>query len=276
MDAKELLKTWPEWVKANAARVLASPAWRLDVRYDGQPAVLRRLSGEVVSPAISLVVRFDDVPRLVTFAPSPLFPDLWTLRDRLSALPGEVLLALVEKECGALFQLFEDVSRRTFSIQGLSDGPAPGAAFALTAEGGEITCAVELSSEMEQVLGQLSNLDVTHESIRSLTREVSATCAVLEMSDAEIRALGPGDCLAVPPDAAATWELDVPADGAVRLVASETRVATFGEIADGTLGPVPEPGKVDVVVGGRILATGTFARLGEARIVRIADVRHGT
>jgi len=276
MDAKELLKGWPGFAKANAARVLASPAWRLDVRYDGRPAVLRRLPGKVSAPAISLVVRFDDVPRLVTFAPSPLFPDLWALRDRLAALPAEVLLALVERECGALFQLFEDLSRQSFSVRGLSAGPMTGVSFALSAEGGEIACSVDLPPEMEQDFGQLANLDVTHESIRTLTRAVTGVFAVLEMPDGEVRALKPGDCLVVPPDAGSAWELEIPADGAVRLIAPETRVATFAEIADGTLGPVPETEKVDVVFRGRVVASGAFARLGTARVVRIGYERRET
>jgi len=272
MDAKELIRNWPEFAKANAARILASPAWRLETCYDGKPAAVKRACEDTDAGRISLSVRFDDEPRTVTFAPSPLFPDLWVLRDRLGALPPEVLLALVEKECGSLFQFFEDVSRQSFSIGGLSDEPATGCAFKLETEDGEVVYTVDLSPMMEQHLGQISNLDVTHESIRSLTREATAVHAVLEMSDAEVATLAAGDCLVLPPGAAPAWEIELPSDGFLRLVASEKRMVTFAEIADGTLGPVPPVEKVDVVFKGRVLATGVFATLGEARAVRIENV----
>lgn len=275
MDANELLKGWPGWAKANAARVLASPAWRITTQYDGNPAVLTR-GAEMPSPAISLSVRLNDAPKVVTFAPSPLFPDLWLLRDRLGGLPPEVLLALVEKECGALFQFFEDLGRQSFSIEGVSDHPATGMVFSLATADGEVCYALDLSPEVEMAAGQLSNLDVTHESIRSLTREITACHATLEMTGDETSALQAGDCLALPDPPGSAWLLDTPSDGLVRIVTPELRTVTFAELADDEIGPVPPTDAVEIVCNGKVLATGVFAKLGEAQVVKITDVRQET
>lgn len=275
MDTHELLRSWPGWAKANAARVLASPAWRIATRYDGKEAVLTRVA-EMPSPSISLSVRLNDVSKVVTFAPSPLFPDLWLLRDRLDALPSEVLLTLVEKECGALFQFFEDLARQSFSIEGVSDHPATSMAFRLVTADGEVRYALDLSPEAEMMAGQLSNLDVNHESIRSLTREVTACHAVLEMTDEEAGALQAGDCLMLPESSRAGWLLDLPNDCQVRIVSPRPRTVTFAELADDALGPVPSADAVEIVRDGKTVGAGVFARLGEAQVVKITDVRQKT
>lgn len=275
MDANELLKGWPGWAKANAARVLASPAWRIKTRYDGKEAVLTR-AAEMPSPAISLLVRLNEVSKVVSFAPSPLFPDLWLLRERLEQLPSEVLLALVEKECGSLFQFFEDISRQSLSIEGVSERPATDMAFKLTTEGGEVCYTLVLSRESEMMAGQLSNLDVNHESIRSLTREVRGCHAALEMTDEEAAALQVGDCLVLPEPSESGWLLEMPDDRLARVVTPEPRTVTFAELADDALGSVPSADKVEIVRNGQVIATGAFAKLGEATVVRIEDARHET
>jgi len=275
MDANELLKGWPGWAKANAARVLASPAWRITTQYDGNPAVLTR-GAEMPSPAISLSVKLNDAPKVVTFAPSPLFPDLWLLRDRLDALPPEVLLALVERECGTLFQFFEDLGRQSFSIEGVSDHPATSMVFSLATADGEVCYALDLSPEAEMAAGQLSNLDVTHESIRSLTREITPCHATIEMTTDDVSALQAGDCLTLPDPSGSGWLLEVPSDGLVRIVAPTRRMVTFAEIADDALGPVPTSDTVEIVRNGKIIAKGAFAKLGEAQAVKITDVRQET
>lgn len=275
MNANELLKKWPGWANANAARVLASPAWRLETRFAGKPAVLTRDlggSGEVPSSRISLSVTQDGAPGVLTFAPSPLMPDLWLLRDRLDALPREVLLALVERECGPLFQFFEDVGRQSFAVSGLADSPSTGLAFRLAAEGGEIRYAIDVPASVEQAFGQIANLDAAHESIRAMTRDVTACHAALDLSDDEAAALAPGDCLMLPSGSEGSWLLEIPSDDRVRLVTPEPRTATFAEIADEALGSVALPDRVNVIRHGALLATGTISNVGMSPALKILSL----
>lgn len=276
MDAQLLLKTWPGWANANASRVLASPAWRFTAKFGGKSAVLTRdadsatLTGDGATlPRISLAITQDGAPGVVTFEPSSLFPDLFALKDHLGDLPREVLLALVEKECGQLFQFFEDVGRQSFSVAGLSDAPSKGMGFVLTTEDGTVRFAIDVPSSVELFFGEISNLDAGHASIRELTRAVTARYAALELSDVDADALKAGDCLVLPEKGSATWGLEIPMDALAHVVAPEERTVTFAEIADDALGPVPEPTAVKIVRRGSELATGEIAKLGTATVVRV-------
>lgn len=272
-DANELLRRWPGWSKANAGRVLASPAWRLETRFGGSPARLVRAAALDDAATVVLDVRLDDEPHLLAVEPTPLFPDLELLRGRLASLPGEVLLALVEKECGRLFLFVEELAKRRLSVAGLSDAPPPRTSFSVSGEAGEARFAFDLTSEMEQRLGILANLDVGHPSIRELTREAAACHGEWAMTDEEAAALSAGDVL-VPGDGfKPQWILDVPEDDAARAVSGEKGVLTFAQIADGALPPVPESAALSLVRRGRPVATLAPVRLGLAETAfRVVDV----
>ena len=111
MDALELLKTWPGWANAGAETVLASPAWRLSVRFGEETGVLR-LGVEALSDTIDLDITLDGEPHVLSLADSSLYPDLHVLWGTRAGLPPEILLALVEKECGDLFFMLEKSTRR--------------------------------------------------------------------------------------------------------------------------------------------------------------------
>ena len=271
MDANELLKEWPGWAKANAARVLDSPAWRLETRFGGRPARLTRCAGLSVPPIV-LDVRLDDEPHVLALEITPLFPDLTLLKDRLSALPKEVLLALVEKECGVAFQFVEEVARRQLSIVGLSEKPVPDTAFAVSGAAGEARLAIDLTPEMGQRLGALANLDVAHPSIRALTREAFACLAEWTLADAELSALSVGDCLVPDEGFAPHWLLDLPCDDHVRAIADAKGALTFAQLADDALPPVPPPTALTLWHRGKPLATLEPVRLGAASAFRVATV----
>lgn len=269
MDANELLRNWPGWAKANAGRVLASPAWRLETRFGGKPARLARVAAPDVAATIVLDVRLDDEPHVLAIEPTPLFPDLSLLKGRLASLPGEVLLALVEKECGDLFRFVEDLAKRRLSIAGLSDAPPPKTAFAIAGEAGEAHFALDLTSEMEQRLGILANLDVTHPSVRELEREAVVCHGAWTMSEDEVAALSVGDCL-VPEDGfAPRWLVDEPADDRAYAVSAEKSSLTFAQLADDALPPAPAPGALLLVCRGRQVAALEPVRLGLATAFRV-------
>ena len=272
MDANELLRNWPGWSRANAERVLASPAWRLETRFGDAPARLVRVEALSAGEGIVLDVRLDDEPNLLAVEPTPLFPDLTRLKGRLSALPREVLLALVEKECGVLFRFVEELSKRRLSIVGLSDAPVPPTAFAVSGEAGEARFALELTSEMEQRLGILSNLDVAHPSVRELTREAVA-CYGEWPEAGEAAAPSAGDCLVPAEGFAPHWLVEEPADDAARAVSVEKGTLTFAQLADDALPPVPAPTALALVRRGAALADLEPARLGLATAFRVRAAR---
>ena len=111
MDAVALLKTWPDWEHASLETVLASPAWRMPVRYGETVATLVRAAAVPDDP-IALAVTFDGTPAVLALADSALYPDLHLLWSRRADLPSALVLALVEKECGNLFALLEKLFRQ--------------------------------------------------------------------------------------------------------------------------------------------------------------------
>lgn len=271
MDANELLKEWPGWSKANAARVLASPAWRLETRFGGRPARLTRCAN-LSAAAIVLDVRLDDEPHVLALEITPLFPDLTLLKDRLSALPKEVLLALVEKECGIALQFVEEVAKRQLSIVGLSEKPVPDTAFTVSGEAGTAGLAIDLTPEMAQRLGALANLDVTHPSIRALTREALACHAEWTLADAELSALSVGDCLVPEEGFQPQWLLDLPGDDQMRAIADAKGALTFAQLADDALPPVPPPTALTLWRKGKPLAALEPVRLGIAPAFRVVPI----
>lgn len=273
MDANELLRNWPGWSKANAERVLASSAWRLETRFGEKPVRLVRIDALDAAATVVLDVRLDDEPHCLAIEPTSLFPDLFLLKGRLAGLPKEVLLALVENECGVLFRFVEDLAKRSLSIAGLSDEPPPQTAFAAVGESGEVRFALDFTSEMEQRLGILANLDVTHPSIRDLTREAFACHGVWTMTDDEASALSAGDCLVPDEGFAPQWLVEEPADDAVRAVSDEKGVLSFAQLADDERPPVPSPTALTLVRRGRPLAALAPVRLGEASAFRVVGAR---
>ena len=269
MDANVLLRSWPGWSKANAGRVLASPAWRLETRFGDKPARLVRAAALDSAATVVLDVRLDDEPNLLAIEPTPLFPDLLLLKGLLAAMPGEVLLALAERECGVLFRFVEDLAKRRLSVVGLSGSPAPQTAFAVAGEAGEARFALDLTSEMEQRLGVMANLDVAHPSVRGLTRECAACHGEWTLDGDALAALSAGDCL-VPADGfAPQWLVEEPEDDVVRAVSDEKGVLSFAQLADDALPPVPSPSALALVRRGRRLAALGPCRLGLANAFRV-------
>ena len=272
MDALELFRDWPTWRRAGAGRVLSSPAWRLDVMLGDARGVLR-----IVQPAdaefLWLEVDFEGERRWLGVPDQEAFAELhrvWSLRDRL---PSEVRLALVEKDCGQLLQMLEDTMRRQLSLVGFADGEQPAGirAFEVTFPGGEASAlrfSLGLSPAMEIDLGRLENIDLSHESIRSLSRDVVAEYAVLDLPEEALAALGAGDLLLRPEDAESRWLLDPPEDGRVHVLAEEPGRLTFGELVDGDV-PVPPAETFRIVRAGKDIATAVQSNVGTHPSFRI-------
>ncbi len=271
MDALQLLREWPCWARAGAQAVLDSPAWRRPVKWNDGAASLTRLDGGV-GDSLDLDVSFDGEAHVLGIGDSPAFPDLHLLWASRGALPREVLLALVEKECGALFQLLEDVFRRQFSVLGLAEPREErGDATAFHLEGRGVTLDFELDLPPVFVgeLGRLDDLDPLHESIRAMTREAEADYGTVPLDAAAVDALAVGDFVLLPEGDGATWEADAAADGECHLRGAESAAFTFAQFADGALPPVPPPSSLKLVVGGKVAATGVLAQVGLGKAMKI-------
>ena len=273
MDAFELLRKWPTWEKANAATVLASPAWRMPVKFDGRDAKLRIDATPNSFDAVRLRVMFDGERHVLDIFDSEAFHDLHMLWAKRGALPEEIVLALVEKECGPLLQLMEDVTRKQLSVDGLaSDGSAWAPRSFLLDDGGpRISFALDLSPAMEIMLGRLDLLDPSHESIRSLERPAEAEYATVSLSDEDFASLASGDFVLLPEGAEPKWTVEKPLDGQLHVLGPEAASLTFAQMADDALPPVPESGAFSLMRFGERFATGTRSSVGDRLAVKIVE-----
>ena len=269
MNASELLRGWPSWRKANAETILASPAWRLAVDYGGEAGTVTKAGGtEPPARLVTLKVTLDGEPRKLAIDDSGDFRDLHLLREKLGSLPDEIVLALVEKECGTLLQTVENTVKRQLRIEGLADameGAAGMLAFTLAVGDRAYGFAVESDAALVQELGNLKNLDAGHEAIRSMTRGAEAEYAVFDLLESEVAAIVPGARLLLPEDFEPVWRTEAPADDLVHLRGGSAAIA-FSAFADDALPAVPDAGE-----GLRLVRRGVT--LGAARMAPLGSVR---
>lgn len=286
MDARELLKSWPGWSNAGTEKVLLSPAWRLMADFGGAQAKIVRI--ENLSPtSIALEITLDGEHHQLLLAPSPVFPDLWLMKDLLTALPKEVLLALVEKECGDFFQTLEHVFRRQLAVIGLSQTTAPempemnvfsmqidSAAENENNECSTIDFAIDLDAALEHELALLVNLDVDHESIRSLERTAVAEFGTLAATPEECAELAVGDCLLIDENfwEKSGWRYEDVADSLIHVIHPQPDVITFGAMVDGAFPPLPSTALYALEQNGRVIANAELATIGLVQGFRIVNL----
>lgn len=274
MDARELLKKWPNGQLTSAEGIFQSPAWRLSVVYEDAPSVLVR-GEEKPTDILPLVLTLDGEASVLGLADSQSYPDLHLLWGRRHELPSEVLLALVEKECGPLFQMLEDATKKLVAVKGLADAAkrVDGTAFTLLRpDGQQMPFTLEITPSILARFGVLDNLDVTHASIRSMARSARAVYAELTVSASEVAAFAADDRLVLPPLDVARWQSDLPEDAAVRICSTEEGSLLFAQVVDEALPPVPFPQEVTVFQGTRAVATGRVEALGLQQVVRLLHV----
>lgn len=268
MEANALLREWPTWSHANAETVLASPAWRMPVVYDGEETALC-LADAPMDDEILLGVKFDDEAHILGIRDAAAFPDLHLLWKRRAELDANLLLALVEKECGALFQMLENAVRREFSVTGVVDAAPAGGRRTFRVN--DVSFSLDLSSALTLSLGQIGFLDATHESIRSMTRSAWADYGACEVSEAEIAALAVEDRVVLP-EGTPSWSVEAPADGALHVRGREAAQLSFAQFADDDLPPVPPPTALELVRRDRTLAEGEISRIGGLPCFRLTHL----
>ena len=284
MNAIELIEKWPGWTEATPTEIFGSEAWAMPVSYRGSEAVLVK-DAVRERDVIGLDIRLDDEQHFLALAVSDDYPELSKVWEAKAKLPDEILLALVEKECGALFQTLENAVRRQLSVKGLADREqakalnAKAQAFAIRDGDGTTVCdfSLSMSEPVVATFGRLSNLDFGHSAIRGLTRPARAKYAEFFLDEADVAGLAPGDRLLLPEieTKPAQWMFDDPKDNLLHVLgAGETEIA-FGALADDCPPELPPATELELRFRGRTVAVGRLARLGEQPAFEIEEILKG-
>ena len=282
MNAEELIEKWPGITGADAAAIFAMDAWAMPVGYDGNDVTLVR-DATRERDVIGLAIKFDDEPHFLALAVSDAYPELSKVWELKTKLPNEVLLALIEKECGALLQTLENAARRQLSVVGLVPHEDVGAknaaaqAFALRNADGKPVCdfALSLSKALVDEFGRVENLDVNHASIRALARSAHVEYAAFSLTDEELAGLAPGDCLLLPEIGTDVpkWVTETPTDDLVHVLGAAAGELSFKDFADDALPEPPEASALVLIHKGRTVAEGRLARLGEQSAFAVEELK---
>lgn len=288
MKSLEILQTLPKWAKARPEQVLDSPAFAMPCRLGDASATLRREVFETTD-TLDLAVLFGDEPHTLRLARAARFAELDKIWESRADVPEPILLALAEKDCGALFQLLENVVRRQFKIVSLAAASAGGdttSACGFRVE--DVFFSLSRSDTVVAALGNLRHLDLSHSALRAETLPAEPEYAAFVLSAADLASLAVGDALLLPEIGSLPARLVVDGrfvadrngvspfanDGRCRVVAVEPRTVTLGELFDAAEGSAAEGASVEVgvppaqtplrlVLSGREIARGRLDRLGD-------------
>lgn len=280
MKPFEILSAIPSWANATPDQIIDSPAFAMPCRLGDETAVLR-LDAVEPGDTLDLAVQFGDEPHMLRLAKSPLFPELAKVWDNRAEIPEPILLALAEKECGALFQLLENAVRRQLRLVGIAAPAAAADSQILTAQVSGIVFTLTRSPAVVGSLGVLRNLDLANPSIRAgeLGAEVEYAAFALPASD--LAALAVGDALLLPEIGSIPPRLLVDGrfaddgngvspftdDGRCRVLAAEPRTVTLGDLFDAAENPQALGGdpanQLRLVQAGKTLANGRLERIAD-------------
>jgi hypothetical protein len=268
MNAFDILKAWPGISEASAEELFAHPAWAMPCQWGDEKCVLRRAAAKP-RDVIGLAIALDDDAHFLGLGNREAFPDLHDLWARKADLPPALVLALVEKECGDLLQLIENVVRRQVRVIGLDDPAKRAGALAFDvvslADGSiKSTFVFDVRPSTVRMFGQLRFLDVSHESVRTMERPVRAVYSVFDLQESDVAGLAAGDYLMLPEleaGVAGEWRCSIPADGRVRVVSADETMVTFASIVDDALPSLPAPSALELHLGQKVVARGRFGAL---------------
>jgi hypothetical protein len=268
MNEMHILSSWPGWAEKSSEDLLQHEAWSMRVRWGDEEARLR-LSDNRPRDVIALEITFDDEPHFLGIGERETFPDLYKLWDRKNEIPQNLVLALIEKECGKLLQLLENSVRRQLKIVGFVDSSrrAGTRGFEVVGLDGRIIAsfALDVSPVVLESFGDISAIDTSHPSIRSMVRPASVEYAAFSLG-ADSSNIESGDYLLAPEldnPAAAKWCVENPSDdGKFHLRSAANSAISFASFVDSALPPPPEPELLELFFGSKSIATGRISRLG--------------
>ena len=298
MKPFEILSQLPQWAKARPGAIVDSPAFAMQCRLGDETVVLRRASVEpAVSDMLALSVSFGDEPHTLCIARSARFQDLDKLWNSRAEVPEAELLALVEKECGPLFQMLENAVRKQMRlVRVASQGSLEVSKFGSLDDLGSKCLNLQTSNLPTTVFsltrsetavaafGMLRNLDLSHESIRSMSLESEIEYAAFAMPNDDFASIATGDAVLLPEIGTVEPKLVVDGrfvldangvspyveDALVRVRAAEARPVSLGEVFDAAETPVKRAAAVQdeqlrLVRNGKTVASGRLDSIGDQR-----------
>lgn len=295
MKPYELLTHWPSWKQTSPAERFASPAWQLRVNVQGAIYFLKRAE-KLPNDLLALRVAFEDEEIVVALADSPLFAELHTLWAAREEIPPALLLALLEKSCGLLFQALENALNRQLAIKEVmpfSESVARiSTPLVLTNEQGAPLCTLTaaLTPPLIEELGQWKAMDVTHPSIRAMSLPVRFELAAFALNATDVAGLAPGDALLLPEvdgagaSTAQRWVIGdvlVVAGGGLDLLTADDdfhvevrspMAITFGDLCEGRVPRPNDCSQLALTHRGRLVAQGHLETLGAQRCLAIEEV----
>ncbi len=279
MTLIDMLANWPGWDQKTPDEILASPAWAMKVRWNDEEMILR-CSKEAPRDVIGIRIAFDGEEHFLGLGNRSTFPDLNILWTEKKNLPDALILALIEKECGALLQLLENAVRCQLTVLGLAspEERAGTQGFEVVNARGEIIAffSMSISRLITLNFGDVAHIDTSHSEIRALEMRAFIQYATFSLNDAEAATITSGDCLLLPeandPSTAKWLMMGVPANESFYVIADEQASITFGQMADGQLPAIPPPNRLALVRNGKTIAVGCFCYLGQHPAFAIEEV----
>ena len=261
------------------AETLVHPAWTLPVEWDGEKAELRS-DGTVPADAIAVRVRFGATPCVLALAASEALPELSRLLPVRSAVPEAILLAEIEKEAGPLLAALEDATRMEVAVDGLCEPAADATAFRIVRDGEDLVrFTLTVAPALLEALGDIRRLDTAHPSIAEKPLDCELEYAKIDLSAEELAGLAAGDRILLPEmDGKTPARLVLAGRGdaaALRVVDAEPARTTAGAwlAAEGEIRRRrTEPCRLRLVKGGKTLAAGSLALLGEHPALQIEAI----
>jgi len=290
MKPFEILSSLPQWSGLGPDDIVDSPAFAMPCRF-GEESVSLVLGATHPADTIQLSIQLEGEPHVLSLARSSRFKELDAIWDSRADVPEPILLALVEKDAGPLLQLVENVVRRQLKLIGLAAGAESPDARTLFAQVDDVVFSLTRSATVTAAIGNLRNLDLTHESIRSVTLPALTEYTAFSLTPSDASGLSIGDAVLLPEMGTVPARIVVDgrfvldANGVSRYNAGDLVYvfdATEKDITLGDLFDVAETpraveatpsGTLRLVAGNKTLATGRLDRLGDqpAFIVEAPD-----
>lgn len=279
MKPFEILSSLPQWSGLGPDAIVDLPAFALPCRLGDGSATLV-LGATHPADTIRLSIRLEDEPHVLSLARSPRFKELDAIWDSRADVPEPILLALVEKDAGPILQLVENAVRRQLKLVGLAGAESPDAPV-LFAQVEDVVFSLTRSATVTAALGSLRNLDLTHESIRSVSLSALTEYAAFSLTSLEASGLSIGDAVLLPEMGTVPVRLvvdgrfAVDANGVTRYNAGDlvhvfdatAKDITLGELFNAAEAPraieTTPSGELRLVADGKTLAVGRLDRLGD-------------
>ena len=196
MKPFEILSSLPQWSGLGPDGIVDSPAFAMPCRL-GEESVALILGATHPADTIRLSIQLEGEPHVLSLARSPRFKELDAIWDSRADVPEPILLALVEKDAGPLLQLLENAVRRQLKLVGFA-GAEDADARTLFAQVSAVVFSLTRATTVTAAIGNLRNLDLTHESIRSVTLPALTEYAAFSLSPSDASGLSVGDAVLLP------------------------------------------------------------------------------